>query len=133
MSALKGDVGEELFASFFVIFLVFAFVLSAIGVYSNYIEGQAALYAERTAASTAEQLYFERNGYMSETECQNINQTHGSLNNTALKITYWKGDTEYTCETRALDTRSQSVSSMPIMITANGKMYPGRIDVMVGI
>lgn len=133
MSRLKGEAGEELFASFFVIALVFVFIFSAMGVYSNFIEGQTALYAERSSSSLAERLYFENSGYMSETDCQNLQNLYGALNNTALRITYWKNDVKYTCETRTLDTRSQSVSSMPIMITSNGKLYPGRIDAMVGI
>jgi len=130
---LKGDIGEELFASLFVIFLVFAFIFSAIGVYSNFVEGQSTLYAERTASSLAERFYFENNGHITESECKNIQNTYGSLNNTAIRIVYWKDDVEYSCETRMLDTRSQSVSSMPIIVTENGKMYPGRIDVIVGV
>ena len=129
----KGDVGEELFATFFVIALVFIFLFSAIGVYSNFMVGQAQLYAERSASAVAERIFFDNDGQMTETECQNINTAYGSMNNTAVRITYWKSDTEYKCETRMLDARSLSVASMPVLITSNGNFYPGRIDAMVGI
>jgi hypothetical protein len=133
MFRLKGEAGEELFATFFVIALVFVFIFSAIGVYGKFMEGQTQLYAERSASAVAERIFFGNSGLMAETECQNISAAYGSMNNTALRITYWKGDTEYRCETRSLDARSLSVASLPILITADGKFYPGRIDAMVGI
>lgn len=130
---LKGEAGEELFASFFVIALVFVFVFSAIGVYGKFMEGQASLYAERSASSVAEHIYFDSNGYLTLSDCANINRTYNAMNNTAIKIIYWKNDVEQSCASGMLDVRSLSVSSMPVMIADGSNYYPGRIDAMVGV
>jgi len=129
---LKGEAGEELFATFFVVALVFIFVFSANGVYGNFMAGQAQLYAERSASSVAETLFFNNSGMLSLSACQSVSAAY-ALNNVALKITYWKNDVEYACETRPLETRSLSVASMPIFVTENGALYPGRLDAMVGV
>jgi hypothetical protein len=131
--SLKGEAGEELFASFFVIALVFVFVFSAIGVYGKFMEGQTQLYAERSASSVAEKLFFDSNGYLTLADCASINRTYNAMNNTALSITYWKNDAEQSCASGGLDVRSLSVSSMPVMIVDGGNYYPGRIDAMVGV
>jgi hypothetical protein len=130
---LKGEAGEELFATFFVIALVFVFIFSAIGVYGKFMEGQTQLYAQRSASSVAEKIYFDGNGVIALSDCQAINRTYNSMNNTALTIIYWNGNVEKKCASGSLDVRSLSVSTMPIMIVDNGKFYPGRIDAMVGV
>jgi hypothetical protein len=130
---LKGEAGEELFATFFVVALVFIFIFSANGVYGKFMEGQTQLYAERSASSVAETLFFSNNGLIAVSDCQKINSTYNSMNNTALRITYWKNDVEQSCASGSLDTRSLLVASMPVFVTENGAFYPGRIDAMVGI
>jgi len=130
---LKGEAGEELFATFFVIVLVFVFLFSAIGVYANFIGGQTQLYAERSASSLAEKVFFDNSGLLSKADCDGIGVKYGSMNNTAVRVTYWVGGVKTFCETRLLDARSLSVASMPILVTENGKYYPGRIDAMVGV
>ncbi|MEM5814288.1 MAG: hypothetical protein QXD77_00535 [Candidatus Aenigmatarchaeota archaeon] len=133
MFHLKGEAGEELFASFFVIALVFVFTFSAIGVYGNFMEGQAQLYAERSASSVAEKLFFDNNGYLTLSDCSNLNRTYNAMNNTAIAIIYWEGGLEKRCASGSLDVRSLSVSSMPVTVVDDGKYYPGRIDAMVGV
>lgn len=130
---LKGDVGEELFVSVFVIILVFVFIFSTIGVYSKFIEGQTLLYAERTASSLAEKIYFDYAGQMDEQSCKQIANLY-NFESVAISIVYWKGDTKYVCKSGKIeDTHTQVVSSMPILITSGGKFYPGRIDVLVKV
>lgn len=133
MLKLKGEAGEDLFASFFVIALVLVFLFSAMAVYGNFMGGQTQLYAERSASSVAEKLFFDNHGQVSLSDCLNANKTYNSLNNTALRIIYWKNDTEKYCAYGTLDARSLSVASMPILVTENGTLYPGRIDAMVGV
>jgi|GEM_PF-5646351 len=130
---LKGEAGEELFATFFVIALVFVFIFSVIGVYSNFMGGQAQLYAERAASGIAERIYFDSGGYLTVPACQALGQSYNAMNNTAVKITYREGGTEKNCAFGSLDTRSVSVASMPIIIISSGNMRAGRIDAMVGV
>ena len=130
---LKGEAGEDLFATFFVIALVFVFVFSANGVYGKFMEGQTQLYSARAASGVAEHIFFDNEGQLTLSQCTDINRTYNSMSNTAIRITYWKEGVENLCASGRLDVRSLSISSIPVMVTDNGKMYPGRIDAMVGV
>ncbi len=126
----KGIVGEELFATLIVIILIFVFVFSVNGIYDKYIQGQNLLYYERFATSLAERIYFDNNGVIAESACQNIVNKY-NLTDVSVNITYFRDGIKNCGIANANPGVSKAVATLPFLIT-NGTFYPAIITVEAG-
>jgi len=131
--SLKGEVGEELFAVIFIIALIFVFIMSVLGVYSNYLKLQETISSSRIASEIAEGIFFGNAGVMSEAACLDLNKTYGNLTGVRIDILYRRENGLKNCSAGAVGAGSgQSVGSMPLLVVGGGNYYPGKVKVYVG-
>jgi hypothetical protein len=130
--SLKGEAGEDLFAAVFVVLLIVGFIVAVNAAYGKWVESQMFIYSARTASSVAERLFYNSSGVVTQ-DC-NALANQWNLTSVNFKLTWWEGSSPSTCAFGGLNaSTSQSVSSMPVLVGKEGRFYPGRVDVAVGV
>ncbi|MEM5804232.1 MAG: hypothetical protein QXU82_00030 [Candidatus Aenigmatarchaeota archaeon] len=130
--SLKGELGEEVFAVIFIIALIFVFIMSVLGAYTNYLNMQETISSGRIASELAESMFFSNQGIITEEACQSLNRTYGNLSNVRIDILYRQENGLKNCSAGSVAEGDQAVASMPLLIAADGKYYPGKVRVHVG-
>jgi hypothetical protein len=130
--SLKGEAGEDLFAAVFVVLLIVGFIASVNAAYGKWVESQAFIYSARAASSVAERLFYNSNGVVTS-DCNTL-ANQWNLTSVHFKLMWWEGNDRKECSFGQLNASTiQSVSSMPMLIGKDGRFYPGRVDVAVGV
>ena len=131
--SLKGELGEEVFAVIFIIALIFVFIMSVLGVYTNYLAMQQTIASSRIASELAESVFFSNAGVVSEAWCQDLNRTYGNLSDVRIDILYRQENGLKNCSAGSVtEGGSQSVGAMPLLVVSGSKYYPGKVKVHVG-
>lgn len=131
-TSLKGEAGEDLFAAVFVVLLIVGFIIAVNAAYGKWVESQAFIYSARAASSVAERLFYNSSGVVTP-DC-NALANQWNLTSVQFKLTWWESSSPSTCTFGNLNaSTSQSVSSMPVLVGKDGRFWPGRVDVAVGV
>ncbi|MEM5772472.1 MAG: hypothetical protein QXO19_03280 [Candidatus Aenigmatarchaeota archaeon] len=123
----KGLIGEDIFATIFVIILIFVLIISINNIYVTYLNFQDIFERDRTAFSIAKYIYLTNNGVIDIQKISNCN----NWNYEKVYIEFYvDGIKKNSCPSNIPETEIVS-RSMPINFIENGNYKPGKVVVYV--